>query len=522
MPEPRRAPFAPTLTRLTTRSILFVLASTLATALAVSAVAVQTSRQQLREDLADHSRFELERAGRSLADWLDARQLELAATLAALPSGASAEATHQRLEALPFIAQVERLQASHTSPQTSAPTPASQIQLAGSTPETTTLALTADRDGDVWRAGLEPSALAAALALIAPAAPHRLFLVDSAGRILDGGNPDHANADKLRNARFSESLLERANRPILHSQSDGEHIVVATPALAYAPARLVFETPHDAALAPARRLLGRILAVDLFVMLALGLLARRVAARAFGPIAALSEGATRISDGQLDHEIDDLGGRDEIGLLTRSFNMMMKKLRANQREIETTNGALRSRNEELQTANEILAQLSITDGLTHLHNHRYFQEQLSREIKIHERNSTPLSMLLIDLDNFKQLNDHYGHAAGDEVLVRVATLLNGSVRASDLLARYGGEEFVVLASNTNHDGAMSLAEKVRFAIAECEFQTDALGDPVRDVSVSVGVAQYRGDRREFFDAADRALYRAKSEGKNCVISAEES
>src|SRR5690606_15483381 len=114
--------------------------------------------------------------------------------------------------------------------------------------------------------------------------------------------------------------------------------------------------------------------------------------------------------------------------------------------------------------------------------------------------------------------DRLGHAAGDAVLVRIARLLNESVRESDVLARYGGEEFVVLATGTELEGALFLAEKVRTAVAEASFGIGSAGDAMR-VTISVGVAQYRGDRRAFFDAADRALYRAKANGKNCVVSA---
>jgi diguanylate cyclase (GGDEF)-like protein len=135
------------------------------------------------------------------------------------------------------------------------------------------------------------------------------------------------------------------------------------------------------------------------------------------------------------------------------------------------------------------------------------------------RSGEPLSMLLIDIDDFKRLNDRLGHAAGDQLLAAIARLLNDSVRESDLVARYGGEEFVVIASNTPLDGAVRLAEKARRAVADASFILD---DSMRieKVTVSVGVAQYRGDRKAFFRVADQALYRAKAEGKNRVVASE--
>jgi diguanylate cyclase (GGDEF)-like protein len=126
-------------------------------------------------------------------------------------------------------------------------------------------------------------------------------------------------------------------------------------------------------------------------------------------------------------------------------------------------------------------------------------------------------MLLIDIDDFKQLNDRQGHKAGDELLIGLARILNESSRENDFLARYGGEEFVVLAPNTDLPGAYQLAEKIRVNIAERSFILDDSLRPMR-VTISIGVAQYQGDRKTFFQATDRALYRAKAEGKNCVVT----
>ena len=132
------------------------------------------------------------------------------------------------------------------------------------------------------------------------------------------------------------------------------------------------------------------------------------------------------------------------------------------------------------------------------------------------RSGDALSMLLVDIDDFKALNDRFGHAAGDELLMGMARIMNEMVRDSDLLARYGGEEFVVLTADTDLDGAYKLAEKVRTSIAETSFILDDSLRPTR-ITVSIGVAQFHGDRKEFFQNADSALYRAKAMGKNCVV-----
>jgi diguanylate cyclase (GGDEF)-like protein len=133
-----------------------------------------------------------------------------------------------------------------------------------------------------------------------------------------------------------------------------------------------------------------------------------------------------------------------------------------------------------------------------------------------ERTGEPLALILIDIDDFKQLNDRFGHAAGDELLTRMAPILTAAVRETDLVARYGGEEFVILALNTDAEGAYALGEKVRTAIAESSFILDDSLRPLR-VTVSVGVAQFHGNRKQFFRKTDEALYRAKAQGKNCTV-----
>jgi diguanylate cyclase (GGDEF)-like protein len=276
------------------------------------------------------------------------------------------------------------------------------------------------------------------------------------------------------------------------------------------------EAPFHVAFAPVRAMVTQVFVVDLLIILVFSYLAFKITTAVVRPIETLSEAAREIARGQFDHEIPEPATHDEIGLLTRTFNDMMRRLRGYQSEIEATNQSLTERNEQLQQAKETFEQLSITDGLTKLHNHRFFQDHLTREIKRVNRTGEPLSILLLDIDDFKRLNDRLGHASGDELLLGMARIMNETVRDSDLLARYGGEEFVVLATNTDVDGAYRLAEKIRTSIAETSFILDDSLRPTR-ITVSIGVALYSGNRKEFFAAADRALYRAKAQGKNCVV-----
>jgi len=158
--------------------------------------------------------------------------------------------------------------------------------------------------------------------------------------------------------------------------------------------------------------------------------------------------------------------------------------------------------------------LALTDGLTGLYNHRRFQERLSEEIARCERNPQPLSLVMIDLDHFKRVNDQYGHPVGDTVLRGVAKLLKESIRKVDLAARYGGEEFVLLLVGTDPAGAHRLAERIREAGERLSFRAE--GREFR-ISLSLGLASYPADARrkeDLIERADQALYRAKQAGRN--------
>jgi diguanylate cyclase (GGDEF)-like protein len=279
--------------------------------------------------------------------------------------------------------------------------------------------------------------------------------------------------------------------------------------------------PFEEAFAPLLGLVPRLFALGFLSVFVFSCIAYWLTASVVKPIELLAAEARRISQGDLHFELTLPARTDEVGLLTRTFNDMVRRLRRNQQQIEDANVRLTDQNQQLQRANEILAQLSITDGLTRLHNHRFFQDQLAREIKRCERTGEPLGMILVDIDDFKQLNDRHGHATGDEVLVRIAGVMNEAIRESDFLARYGGEEFAILTTGTDLEGATTLAEKIRMRISN-EKWLCAEGQETLSVTVSMGISTYRGNRKAFFREADRALYQAKDMGKNCVVVDETS
>ncbi len=287
---------------------------------------------------------------------------------------------------------------------------------------------------------------------------------------------------------------------------------------------IAVEEPFAVAFRPALLLIWRTLGINLAIVLGFGLIALRIAISVVGPIRALSEGARRVAEGETDVVVIEAASADEIGLLTRAFNKMTARLHRNRLELqqkhlelEAAQSRLQAQNQELRRVNQALEQLSTTDELTKLPNHRYFQEQLSREVKRTQRTGEPLALVLIDIDNFKRLNDRYGHLYGDAVLREVARVMSGVVRQTDVLARYGGEEFALLAPRTEATGAVELAEKIRLAVAQAECPIVGEDGPeTLRVTVSIGVSVFKGDRQELFSDADRALYRAKAGGKDCV------
>jgi diguanylate cyclase (GGDEF)-like protein len=178
-----------------------------------------------------------------------------------------------------------------------------------------------------------------------------------------------------------------------------------------------------------------------------------------------------------------------------------------------------TRTRELEQANLRLAEASRTDALTGLPNRRGFFEVADHELKRSARSGESLSVLMIDLDHFKRINDVHGHAAGDAILQSAASTLRSVLRAQDVVARWGGEEFIALLPATDGEMALVAAEKARLALETSQFESGRLAGTITG---SFGVAAHRpGDDFEaVIAAADRALYAAKAAGRNCVRSAE--
>jgi two-component system, cell cycle response regulator len=182
--------------------------------------------------------------------------------------------------------------------------------------------------------------------------------------------------------------------------------------------------------------------------------------------------------------------------------------------------------DRLRGVNDRLERLSVTDGLTELFNHRHFQTRLREEFGRAQRYGDPLSLLMIDLDRFKAVNDRWLHTFGDKVLREVAVLIRNSVRDHDVSARYGGEEFAVILPKTHLANALHVARRIACAIAGHRFVVDGVRDTATDlpqeigVTCSCGVASFPGidvtTPELLVKRADEALFRAKDAGRNRV------
>jgi len=350
----------------------------------------------------------------------------------------------------------------------------------------------------------------------------QIYLVDRDWRFLDP--PEGVEPDSLYDG---DRALTGATSTVAYYEGPFGQRVVGTQ-IVFPRFRwlLVIEQPYDDAFAPIVRSMSRVVLLNIAIVLLVGLAAFRIAGSIVKPLHALSDAAKRLSRGEREVEIDEARrSSEEVDVLTRTFNEMSRglgrnarELEENQRQIEAANQELVAKNEELSNMNLVLEQLSITDGLTKLHNHRYFQEALAAECRRSTRTGDPLCLVLIDIDFFKKWNDRLGHAGGDEILRRMAEILHRSVRETDLLARYGGEEFALLAINTDLAGAAALGEKIRQAVEATSFVTDVPSER-EPLTVSVGVAAYAGDRKQLFIDADEALYAAKDGGRNRLIVA---
>ena len=275
---------------------------------------------------------------------------------------------------------------------------------------------------------------------------------------------------------------------------------------------IVARQPEDAAYADANRVLWLGLGLGLVTGLLAALVAWRLARHVSEDLKHLALAASQVQSQPAQAQIPVLFSNREVFRLSRALDAMTRDLlQAN----ESMHAQVRLRTQELEHANAELERLASTDPLTGLLNRRGFDEKASLAMALAGRSGRPLSVLTIDIDFFKHVNDQHGHEAGDRVLVHLADTLRQRSRKTDVLARFGGEEFVVLLPDTDGDAAYTLATHLLQTIAHAEVPL------VGHLTISIGLSSLRqhdatDGLSEMLHRSDAALYTAKRTGRNRV------
>lgn len=184
----------------------------------------------------------------------------------------------------------------------------------------------------------------------------------------------------------------------------------------------------------------------------------------------------------------------------------------NQKTIEKNNQELKTKTLQIEKINKKLEEISVKDELTKIYNRRKIDEIVKHEYDIAHNNDQVFSVIMLDLDRFKLVNDTYGHNVGDKVLVEIAEILRNNIRNGDTVGRWGGEEFIIICSGTNAKQALRLSERLRNAIENYEFSE------IKHITCSFGVSTYNGEEsiEKIINKADQGLYKAKENGRNLV------
>ncbi len=346
------------------------------------------------------------------------------------------------------------------------------------------------------------------LRTFAPESTSGIYLLNAEGALVASSRDA---SSQLAKATLKRSVFQRLTQQdgaaISYVGFDGEHVMGSLKRVPQVQWTILAETPADAAFREVGRFRNVAMLVIASLLVVVAAAAYRIGDIISRPLVRLANGAREVAAGN--YEVDlPVAGSDEVALLTKVFNGMVWRLREGKKELDASTERLRLQNEELE-------KLSLTDGLTGLANRRFLVQRLNEEALRFRRTKKEFSVLMADVDHFKQYNDTFGHPAGDEVLKKVARLLQSSVRELDCVARYGGEEFCVMLPETSAEGAAILAERICERVAATEF-------PGQKITLSLGVASLpdNGDTPDaVIAAADESLYQAKREGRNRVVQA---
>jgi diguanylate cyclase (GGDEF)-like protein len=332
------------------------------------------------------------------------------------------------------------------------------------------------------------------LAQVSPDRSRDLYLITEQGRVVSGAVG--TSAELMRTtvpAATLRELVEREGQTVNQNRPQSGEVLAVLRRIPQLRWAAVAEAPRAEALREAGALRSRAVLLLLFLVLAVGLSAFVVGVSITRPLERLTDVAARVSSGDLSVELPPAGS-GEVGYLTRAFNTLVTRLREKESHAD-------------------LEKLSLTDSLTGLYNRRHLMGTLASEVQRSRRLRRAFSVLLADVDKFKQYNDTHGHLAGDAALVKIAEVFRRTTRQVDCVARYGGEEFCVMLLEANVETAQLVAERIRARVAETDVGEGKL-------TVSIGVAEYPDGGEtpeELIATADAAMYQAKSGGRNRVV-----
>jgi diguanylate cyclase (GGDEF)-like protein len=335
----------------------------------------------------------------------------------------------------------------------------------------------------------------------------QVYLLTITGTVIASSAESSAELMKAAiKPRSLNRLKSREGRVVTYESVGSADVVGSLKRVPRAKWAVVSEIPADAAYGQVRRFRHVTLLLVSALLLGVGLIAYRLGVLIVRPLERLTKGAAEVAEGDL--AVDLPAAQGEVGELTAVFNHMVGRLRQGRQELDAMNEKLRRQNEKLE-------RLSTSDALTGLHNRRYLTQRLSEELVRSYRHKRTFSVLMADVDEFKEYNDAFGHPAGDEVLKKVAAILLNSTRSMDCTARYGGEEFAVLLTDTAGDVAHEVAERIRARVEATTFAG-------RKITLSIGLAEFPENGQtadEVISSADEALYAAKRAGRNRVVRA---
>lgn len=339
-----------------------------------------------------------------------------------------------------------------------------------------------------------------------------IYLVSDSGRVLASSREiSEAMLGKRMPTRRLDAMARRDTTATTYLSVSGVEVLGTLRTVPRMPWSVVSEVSAAAALEQVRQFRNFGLMIVSILLLVVAVTAYRLGLLIVRPLERLTRGAAEVANGDFDVDLPagvSVSSAGEVGALTSVFKDMVSRLRTGRQELASANQSLRTKNEELE-------RLSVTDGLTGLVNHRALMQRLQDEGIRARRTGRSFSVIMTDVDHFKQYNDAFGHPAGDVVLKQVATLLRDATRTVDCVGRYGGEEFALLLPETEMSGALEVAERIRTRVERAAF-------PNRTVTLSIGVAEFPRDAEttnEIIVVADAALYVAKHNGRNQVAQA---